>query len=243
MRLPVPWDSVYLDRWVAFLKQVSDRYGKSPTFRVIAADGPTSVSEEMTLPTSRQDLSKWQNLGYTPSKYIEAWQKVFHVYAADFPHQYVSLAVGNALDIDDQGKIVPSEGMRTRQTIIDQAMGLLGPRFLLENHDLHAGPEDQSTATSFVMSYSGRVTTGLEMRCASELGTCSGAMGAEGNPPLALRRSIDKGMQPSSAGQHVDYLEIYEPDVLAEEMQPVLRYGASLFAPRPAIRPLATPKF
>jgi hypothetical protein len=28
----------------------------------------------------------------------------------------------------------------------------------------------------------------------------------------------------------VNYLEIYEPDVLEDEMQPVLRYGAALFA-------------
>ena len=90
------------------------------------------------------------------------------------------------------------------------------------------GPKNQQPATSFVMSYSGRVITGLEMRCAAELG-CSAAMGAPGNPALALRRSIDKGMQPNKAGQHVNYLEIYEPDVLADEMQSVLRYGASLF--------------
>jgi len=77
---------------------------------------------------------------------------------------------------------------------------------------------------------SGRIITGLEMRCASELGSCSAAMGADGDPPLALKRSIDKGMRPNNAGRQVNYLEIYEPDVPADEMQPVLRYGASLFA-------------
>jgi hypothetical protein len=193
---------------------------------MIAADGPTSVSEEMTLP---RGAKKWQNDSYTSSKYIGAWQKVFQVYAADFPNQSVSLAVGNALNINDRGKNAPGEGMRTRQTIINQAMDLLGRRFLLENHDLHAGPKNQQPATPFVMSYSGRIITGLEMRCAAALGTCSAAMGAPGNPPLALRRSIEKGMQPNNAGQRVNYLEIYEPDVLAEEMQPILRYGASLF--------------
>ena len=40
----------------------------------------------------------------------------------------------------------------------------------------------------------------------------------------------DKVMRSNSAGRHVNYLEIYEGDVLADEMQPVLRYGASLFA-------------
>lgn len=58
-------------------------------------------------------------------------------------------------------------------------------------------------------------------------------MGAEGDPALALRRSIDEGMQPNNRGQHVNYLEIYERDVVAEEMQPVLRYAASLFQSNP----------
>ena len=216
---------MYLNHWFAFLKQLSERYGQSPAFRMIAAAGPTSVSTEMTLP---RDPKKWRNNSYTPSKYIEAYQKVFQVYAADFPNQYVSLSVGNGLNINDRGKIAPGEGMHTRQTIIDQAMGLLGRRFVLENDNLHAGSNNQRDSTSFVMSYSGRVITGLEMRSSAERG--SAGQGAPGNPPLALRRSIDKGMQPNKAGQHVNYLEIYEPDVLADEMQPVLRYGASLFA-------------
>jgi hypothetical protein len=48
--------------------------------------------------------------------------------------------------------------------------------------------------------------------------------------PNSTRKSIDKGMAPNNAGKHVNYLEIHEGDVLADEMQPVLRYGSSLFA-------------
>ena len=60
-------------------------------------------------------------------------------------------------------------------------------------------------------------------------------MGATGNPPVALRRSIDLGMEPNKAGQRIDYLEIYEPDVVADDLQPVLRYGASLFVSKPHV--------
>jgi hypothetical protein len=45
-KLPMPWDGVYLGRWFAFLKQLSERYRSSSPFRMIAADGPTSVSAE-----------------------------------------------------------------------------------------------------------------------------------------------------------------------------------------------------
>jgi hypothetical protein len=237
--LPMPWDTVYLNRWSAFLKQLGDRYGKSPAFRLIGAAGPTSVSAEFTLPHSAEDLKKWQKDSYTPSKYLGAWQKVLKIYAADFPNQYVSLSMGSGLGIDDQGRIDPREHVRTRQALIDQAMDLLGRRFVLQLSNVHAGPgphsPDSEAQDELVIGYSGRMVTGLQMRTSAE--HSSEVMGAEGDPPLALRRSITSAMEPNKAGQHVNYLEIYEPDVLADEMQPVLRYGASLFArEQPAVR-------
>jgi hypothetical protein len=227
--LPMPWDRVYLGRWFAFLKRLTDRYGKSPAFRVMAAAGPTSVSAEMTLPVKAPDIAKWRNHAYTPRKYLDAWGMVFRVYADDFPNQCVSLSAPN-LPILEQDRVVdPAAHMRAREAIIEQASQLFKNRFAIQWSDLHAGhaPVEAPDQTSTVIGYSGRIITGLQMRTAAEGG--SGVMGAEGNPTLALRKSMDKGMAPNNAGLHVNYLEIYEPDVLASEMQPVLRYGASLF--------------
>src|SRR5579871_5789728 len=36
-KLPMPWDRVYLDRWFAFVRQLAERYGRSPAFQIIAA--------------------------------------------------------------------------------------------------------------------------------------------------------------------------------------------------------------
>jgi hypothetical protein len=231
-KLPMPWDSVYLGRWFAFLRQLSDRYGKSPAFRLIAAAGPTSVSAEMSLPVKPEAHKKWLNHSYTPRKYLEAWDKVFQVYAEDFPNQCVSLSAPG-LPMLERGKVVdPAGHMRARQEIIDRAVGVFGRRLAIQWSDLHAGSArvEAPDQTSLVIDYSGRIITGLQMRTSAE--NSSGVMGAEGKPSLALRKSIDKGMQPNKAGKHVNYLEIYEPDVLANETQPVLRYGASLFGPR-----------
>jgi hypothetical protein len=231
-RLPMPWDKVYLARWSAFLKLLSARYGKEPAFRVVAAVGPTSVSAEMSLPEKLENLKIWQSEGYTPHKYIEAWQQIFQAYAADFPNQRVSLSVGIGLNINNQGRIEQGEGARTRQMIIDRAVARMGSRFVLHNSDLSAGPV-RHPATQLVIGYSGRIITGLQMRTSAERESAD--MGAAGNPPLALRRSIDLGMEPNSAGQRVDYLEIYEPDVVADDLQPALRYGASMFVSKPHV--------
>jgi hypothetical protein len=78
-----------------------------------------------------------------------------------------------------------------------------------------------------LISYNGHIITGFQLRTSCLRN--SGNMGAEGDPPLALRKCIDRGTLPNASGHRINYLEIYEPDVLAPEMQPVLHYGASLF--------------
>src|SRR5260370_37657636 len=72
--LPMPWNKLYLKRWLAFMKQLSERYGKSPAFRVVTDAGPTSVSAEKSLPQRPKDIKTWQSEAYTPRKYMKAWQ-------------------------------------------------------------------------------------------------------------------------------------------------------------------------
>jgi hypothetical protein len=71
--LPMPWDRVYLGRWFTFVKQLADRYGRSPAFRMIAAAGPTSVSPEFTLPSSLPPAKRTSSNG--PSGRLgEGWR-------------------------------------------------------------------------------------------------------------------------------------------------------------------------
>ena len=146
--------------------------------------------------------------------------------AASFPQQYVSLSLGFGLNINDRGKLDATERSRTRQAIIDQGMALVGRRFAVQDSNLD-GNQGPDRGTDFVIGYNGRIITGFQLRtsCVRD----SGNMGAPGNPPLALRRALDKGLKSNNAGHRVNYLEVYDPDVLAEQMQTPLRYGASLF--------------
>jgi len=228
-KLPLPWDRVYLGHWLDFVKELSVRYGKSPAFRVVAAAGPTSVSAEFTLPHQPEEIQKWKAAGYTPSKYIDAWQKVFEVYAADFPNQYVSLSLGSGINIDERSERDARAGKPTKEAIIGEAIRILGGRFALQDSNLDGNPEPDHGphGVPLVISYNGRIVTGFQLRTSCLRN--SGNMGAEGDPPLALKKAINRGTQPNSNGYRINYLEIYEPDVLASQMQSVLGYGASLF--------------
>src|SRR5208283_5220283 len=119
------------------------------------------------------------------------------------------LALHPALPIPD-----PRQKAYAREQIIN--LGLQYPsQFALESDGLNSSRSDKTLW--LVKDHSGQVVTGFMMSTDATLR--SQRMGVEGDPPLALRRSIDNGMKPNNAGQHVDYLEIYEPDVLADEMQ------------------------
>jgi len=229
-KLPMPWDRVYLGRWFTFVRQLGERYGSSPAFRMIAAAGPTSVSSEMTLPAySPPAIQKWLSDGYTPAKYLDAWEETFHVYADTFPNQCVSLAAPQ-LPILEQRRSDRAAHLRAKHEVVARAMRVFGRRLVIQSNDLHAGHArvEAADGTDFINGYSGQIITGFEMRGGTE-GHASEVMGAAGNPPLALRRSIDKGTAPNNVGQHVNFLEIYRGDVVSSDMQPVLQYAASLF--------------
>ena len=92
------------------------------------------------------------------------------------------------------------------------------------------GNDHHEDDIQMVISYNGRCATGFLLSTSCE--GAAAAMGAIGNPPLALTRTIMNGMQVNpSTGKHADYIEVHAIDVDSADLQPVLRWGASLFGP------------
>jgi hypothetical protein len=230
MWLPMPYDPVYLGNWFAFVKLVGERYGDHPAFLMIGAAGPTSATDEFTEPdTYPTDITKWMYHHFTSTKYFEAWQQAFETYARTFPNQYISLSHGNGVDIDAEGAYDPEQPSRTRTEVVGEALSTLGGRFVFQSSALR-GNAHREEAIQMVISYNGLCATGFQLSTSCEHSPT--AMGAAGNPPLALRLSIENGMQVNPlTGKHADYIEIYSDDVEAADLQPVLRWGASLFGP------------
>ena len=194
--LPMPWDPVYLSNWSTFVNELADRYRHRPELMVVGVAGPTSVSVETTLPESAADLSEWLTDGYTNAKYIAAWQAMSEVYAANFPDQYLSLSAGKCLPINDKGEIDHNQPVITEQDVVDAVDANLQSQFTLQNSNLDG---NASTATDpetlLVLSYIGDAVTGFQLRTNCQNNAKN--MGAKGNPPLALRRSILNGTQPA----------------------------------------------
>ncbi|HYX28967.1 MAG TPA: beta-galactosidase, partial [Pyrinomonadaceae bacterium] len=56
--LPLPWDKLYKKKWYAFLEGLNANYAENPAFVAIAVAGPVAASDEIILPTSRNDKHK-----------------------------------------------------------------------------------------------------------------------------------------------------------------------------------------
>lgn len=212
--LPLPWDQTYLSRWFTFLQAVADRYGTNPAFRMISAAGPTSVSVEMSLPNGPADVSRWVALGYTPARYETAWKAAFEAYERIFPAQFISLALYPGLAIGNTGRpdasqrtatpaSIVAEGLRDKAVFALQTSGLTGARSGSEGYDQ-------------VSSSSALIVTGFQLSTSATKNP--GQMGDAASPVHALTLTFARGV-----AAHVDFLEVYEADVLNPAMQGVLR--------------------
>lgn len=232
LSLPLPWDQTYLNRWFAFLKAVSARYQSRPSFIKVAADGPTSVTAEMSLPNEDTDLCTWVKVGYTGDRLIGAWKQVFANYAQIFPRQYFSLALYPPPPIvsttrcqnGNPSGTVHDESQRARATIVGLGADNYPKEFVLQTNGLTAAKEDTANAGGYdlVKSYGGKVVTGFQLTTSAMAHPAN--MG-DPNGATALRESLQVGLD-----AHAQFIEVYEPDVLSPDAQSVLATFARALA-------------
>lgn len=232
--LPLPWDETYLNRWFAFLRVVSARYQNRTSFLKIAADGPTSITGEMTLPNEPADRCNWIKLGYTSDRIIGAWKQVFSNYAQIFPHQYFSLALFPPLPIVsttrcENGNPVGTsaeESQRVRAAIVALGADNYSKQFIVQDNGLSAAKSESLTVNTgdydVVKSYGGKIVIGFQLST-SAIRDPTGMGDPDG--PTALRKSLQLGLD-----AHVQFIQVQEPDVLAPAAQNVLAAFANALA-------------
>jgi len=207
--LPLPWDTTYLNRWFEFVRLLGQRYDSNPALVNVPATGPTSISEEMSLPNDPAAVTKWRQLGYTLPLYEGAWQQTLAAYLRSFPTTQISLTFYPGLPIPD----VSAESA-TRVDLANFAFSQYGQQVAFQENGLSARKGAPSLGYDLVQQYSKKTTVGFEMgTSATEKPEQMGAS----NASSALQASVDLGL---SAG--VKFLEIYEKDELNPALQPIL---------------------
>jgi Beta-galactosidase len=212
--LPMPWDSTYLNRWFAFVRVLGQRYDSNPAVVNVPATGPTSISEEMSLPNNPTAVAKWKQLGYTLQKYEGAWQQTLAAHVQSFPTTQISLTFYPGLPIPDA-----SAETATRVDVASIAFTNNGQHVAFQENGLSARKAAPSLGYDLVQQYSTKTTVGFEMgTSATEKPDQMGGTTAAS----ALQASVDLGLK---AG--IKFVEIYEKDELNPALQSILTYAHS----------------
>jgi hypothetical protein len=93
LRMPIPWDDVYLAAWEAFIHTFGKRYNGHPHIYSIQMTGGGHIGE-MNLPKAH---TQWLQVGYTDAKLIAAWKRIIAAYQRAFPDRPINLDINEPL--------------------------------------------------------------------------------------------------------------------------------------------------
>jgi len=93
LQMPIPWDPIYLAKWEKFIQAFGTRYNSHPHIYSIQMTGGGYIGE-MNLPKA---FEKWQQVGYSDEKLIEAWKRIIDTYQKAFPKTPTNLDINEPL--------------------------------------------------------------------------------------------------------------------------------------------------
>lgn len=93
MRMPVPWDEVYLAQWETFIQTFGKQYNGNPNIYSIQMTGGGYIGE-MNLPKA---FAKWEQVGFSDDKLIAAWKRIIDTYQRAFPDTPTNLDINEPL--------------------------------------------------------------------------------------------------------------------------------------------------
>jgi hypothetical protein len=98
VRIPLPWDRVYLTAFKGFLKAVAARYGQDEHCSGIVISGVNFSSSEMHLPyKSPGDMKQWESHGDYKTKIVKTYQELLDYYAVLFQGKQIFLHVSGII--------------------------------------------------------------------------------------------------------------------------------------------------
>ena len=149
IRIPVPWDPVFLRRWDAFVAAFGRRYSGNPALTVVKVTGIAYRTDEVLLPRATgetkngqgsgegktcqypNDVENWQAIGYTSQKLDAASADILQSFKRAFPNQYLALMTGEHAfpPIGKDGRIDPAAADLPETHFWRQGRDLIGRRF------------------------------------------------------------------------------------------------------------------
>jgi hypothetical protein len=183
--MPVPWDPVYLAKWLHFVSVFGARYADNPAVVIVAITGPSSGGEMHLV--EKAAAARWRSAGYSSTALMEAWKRAIDAFTAAFPSQHRTVAIAHPTTFGDAEEVVEEVVRHCAQT----GCGIQG-------NWLAAKTRPQNPLYRHVAAHSAIAPVGFQMLSAAGIPRFGGD----------LRSAVDLALKANAC-----FLEVYLADV------------------------------
>ena len=164
MRLPIPWDPVFLQEWTKFVAAFGQHFASNPHISIIKITGIAYRTDELLLPrgtgetktaqgktvTYPNDVANWQAVDYTTGKMDQAFSTILGAYQKAFPEQYFAIMTGEHgfPPLGDRGQMDTAAANVPDTDFRKMGQRALGQRFIAQVNNL-TDFRDQPTLRDF----------------------------------------------------------------------------------------------
>jgi len=89
--LPLPWDTVYLSYYQAFIEELGARYSGNEFIDLVHITNSTTNGFEMQYTFNSAQITDFETAGYTEELLINSWTTIIDAYATAFPNKPVDV--------------------------------------------------------------------------------------------------------------------------------------------------------
>lgn len=225
LRIPIPYDPIFLREWKDLIQALGLRYKSHPALTKVRISGIDTSSAELILPHSSgkaipncdktsNDIQNWINAGYTATLIKNTWLDIANAFQAAFPDKALSAAFSpNGLPkINDFGQY--DAKLRLNEDILNLGRASLGPFFIPQNNGLSARWE-----YGMVRNAAADGIVGFQMLWfVTGDGTYRMNGRVPGNQQTIFEEAVKRGIDAGGS-----YLEIYKQDIANPDFQEILK--------------------
>jgi len=203
--LPVPWDTVYLQKWSNFVAALGQRYDSNPSVAMVRMSGPNAFSLEMILPSEIMNLTV-----NSSDLVVNAWYTTVDAFSSAFPHTQKELHAHHMFG--------GCSNLTIPDLVANYSLQMFGNMFMMGTAYLNGKPGVDPLTGDVIPRYASQgAKVGFQMVW-SATNDPRHRMG-DGTPQENLKNAVDKGLNAGS-----QYFEIYTADILNPDLQGVLQY-------------------
>lgn len=239
VRLPIPWDPVYLDSFKSLIRAVSRRYNRSSLLTHVKVTGISGTGQSASLPhaavrtlstqtklcTTSDELAAWLDVGYSRARIVQTWRELLDLFAQSFTSHRIAVVVDaqGFPPIGERGQILA--GLSYDTDLVPELLKLaLAGR---ESAVLVQSNELTNTSTyPFPVRFADAIALGYQMRWAVTEDKENRMNGGTHESPVA----VFDGAVRRGVGARARYLEVQLADVRNSQL------GASLAGARVLLR-------